>query len=69
MGIQDLLNTPQRMLATRDGVEALLEHAYEIGDKNLALFCKAWLDPASEKAKAYAEDKIRKFIETGKARL
>lgn len=66
--VDDLLD-PARLHTTREGVEALLEHAETTGDKNLRVLCKIWLDPTTPKAKEYAERQLRGFCKTGEARL
>jgi hydroxypyruvate isomerase len=66
--VDDLLD-PNRLHTTREGVEALLEHAEATGNKNLRVLCKIWLDPTSSKAQTYAEERIREFCTTGAVRL
>lgn len=52
-------------LTEDERVSMLLRHAEALRLPNLRVWCKVWLDPASDGARKLAERKLRAWVEQG----
>lgn len=67
MNREEYLNGALRVALLGDHARVVImrDHANARGLPNLAVWCKVWLDPESDGAKAMAERRLREWVERG----